>query len=928
MFEKFCEYAAEIFPLQEQKISSTAENISIEYDIKELVKDQLISSIGNIALRTLILDIHRKKEEGRLLGATPEEQYDYYNNVWMDKETHMQALFQEFPELYRLILLEVSNTYSMASEIVRNLQADKGQIVKSFCSGQDFTGIAELQFTGDSHNGGKRTARVRLDNGAVLYYKPHSLRRNKQYQSVYGYLCEKAGSTYKKVQYLSRDTYGWEENVENRSCKTKEEVDRYYFRMGIHLFIGYALSATDLHGENIVAHGEHPVIVDMETFPGYFIQTEEGSADRKTETILAGSVIHTGMLPVLTWGQGSQTVVMSAMGNGAKITTPFRMPVVKKPETSEMYIDYEPLEFEMKECVVRLKGQAVNGGDYVEKLIQGFQSAYLTVLTDNYVKELLSGFFYGTSRIVLRHTQQYVMYWIASLHPDYMGGIEQRKSLLSVIHKAGETQLQRKIHDYEISDLVQNEIPYFEMEGMGRGIYDGNGGYYENYFPCTPYDGWKKHMNQMTLKDMQKQCDLIRISIAMLCRRMPDNKWETYNSQPPSASLQKYRLKEQIQEIVTWICENAVVAGEDIQWIGLQFCGRERWRLVPSEMYLYSGISGIVLFLSEYLRIFKHSKAQEIFDLSVKKMMRYTDGLEVRRNCEVTRKTGLIDGESSFISIYLYLYKLTGKNSYLRYAEKHFYGIQYDLLKDTGYDYLSGNAGAVIAILELYRITKNQSYLDLAVQTEETLWSRRQENEHGCGWKLEHMQKPLAGMAHGNSGFLMAYADLYQVSGDVRYLKKIHSLLEYEDSLYSEEAGNWIDLRESEQETHTMNAWCHGAPGILLSRLKLESILDSEKVSTDIRRASQALFTGEYGGQICLCHGLAGNLLIMQKYLEVHDSPEFKRRYVQGINSLLDRLQDKQKLSAAEYLNPAFMNGISGVGYALIKFYKTSHALQ
>ena len=83
------------------------------------------------------------------------------------------------------------------------------------------------------------------------------------------------------MKCLSRPTYGWEENIENKSCNTKEEIERYYFRLGIHLFLGYALGATDLHGENIVAHGEHPVIIDMETYPGYITKNSGSSNQNK-----------------------------------------------------------------------------------------------------------------------------------------------------------------------------------------------------------------------------------------------------------------------------------------------------------------------------------------------------------------------------------------------------------------------------------------------------------------------------------------------------------------------------------------------------------------------------------------------------------------------------------------------------------------------
>ena len=107
-----------------------------------------------------------------------------------------------------------------------------------------------------------------------------------------------AGISCREVKCLSRPTYGWEENIENKSCNTKEEIERYYFRLGIHLFLGYALGATDLHGENIVAHGEHPVIIDMETYPGYITKNNGSSTEEKAEIKIREKI----MTPVLNTG--------------------------------------------------------------------------------------------------------------------------------------------------------------------------------------------------------------------------------------------------------------------------------------------------------------------------------------------------------------------------------------------------------------------------------------------------------------------------------------------------------------------------------------------------------------------------------------------------------------------------------------------------
>ncbi len=61
-----------------------------------------------------------------------------------------------------------------------------------------------------------------------------------------------------------RGAYGWTEFVEAQACDTPEQVQRFYERQGGYLALLYFLEATDFHLENLIAAGEHPVLVDLE----------------------------------------------------------------------------------------------------------------------------------------------------------------------------------------------------------------------------------------------------------------------------------------------------------------------------------------------------------------------------------------------------------------------------------------------------------------------------------------------------------------------------------------------------------------------------------------------------------------------------------------------------------------------------------------
>lgn len=891
----------------------------LENNAQNQIKKCILTELEKIALRTLILDIHRKKDEGKLIGKNSREEYRYYSETWLGDKKNIKNLLEEFPELHRLMMLKLNQIYSLAEEVLYRLEKDKAEIAEIFCRGQSFSKVISLEFKGDSHKGGRQAVRLELDNGTVLYYKPHTLLKNIQYQRVYDYLCRKTGVVCKNLQYLSRSDYGWEENIENKSCSRKEEVRNYYYRMGIHLFLGYALSASDLHGENIIAHGEYPVIVDMETFPGYYIKTEESSADKKIETMLAGSVIHTGMLPVLSWGKDGNAVSVSAMSNGDIITTPFSLPVVKNRETSDICIGYAPAKFQLKECIVRLRGEKVCAGDYVEELVRGFQSAYLTALKDEKVKEMLSGFFDGRARIVLRHTQQYAMYLMLSFHPDFMGNMEQRRKLLSSMHREGETDLQKRIRDSEIKSLMGMDIPYFEMDGNKRCVYDDNEGCIENYFVSAPNSVWEEHMQNLSEEDMRRQCSLIYLSMAML--KETDSKISNI-TQKLYIKTDRKNTSAKIKEMIFWLLDNAVVASDDINWIGMQFYDKFHWKLRPAGMYLYNGIAGIAVVLAKYLSLFPDETVSRIFSLTVKKMKSYTENLAEADGKQMI-KTGLIDGEGSVVFAYILLYRIMQDKEYFCCAEKHYKAMEPFIRKEDCPDYLSGLAGAMEAALLVFRYTKEEEYLVSAAAIEQRLWSRRKKEKKGVGWLLEDMESPLAGMAHGNSGILTAYCDLYEATGNEEYLKKINMIVDYEDSLFREELGNWLDLRVPEKQAYTMNAWCHGAAGILLSRLKLEKITKDERAAADIERCAKVLFGKSVDNRMCLCHGTAGNILIMREYLRNHKRKEDYEIYKRRSGDFTARIVTSyDSLLPAERLNPAFMNGISGIVYALMELYQ------
>ena len=141
-----------------------------------------------ISERIFILSIHEQKAKGNLKGNTSEEQYDYYEKKYLNNATYIKSLLQEYPELKRLLELKNNSIQRAECEIRKSLYAEKEQIQKIFCDGRKFSGTVGIYMSkGDTHRG-RSVAKVELDNGTILYYKPHSLDKNIKYQELYNYL--------------------------------------------------------------------------------------------------------------------------------------------------------------------------------------------------------------------------------------------------------------------------------------------------------------------------------------------------------------------------------------------------------------------------------------------------------------------------------------------------------------------------------------------------------------------------------------------------------------------------------------------------------------------------------------------------------------------------------------------------------------------
>jgi hypothetical protein len=193
------------------------------------------------------------------------------------------------------------------------------------------------------------------------------------------------------------------------------------------------------------------------------------------------------------------------------------------------------------------------------------------------------------------------------------------------------------------------------------------------------------------------------------------------------------------------------------------------------------------------------------------------------------------------------------------------------------FDLIYGRAGTIAALLYVHRHCADESLLAAAVRRGDELLQTAQASADGIAWVApqQRRDRPWTGFSHGTAGAGYALLELYAATGDTRYRSAAEGAFRYERHWFDAAAGNWPDFRGVPRRRRPGEglayglAWCHGAPGIALSRLRAAHLLDDPtyraeaQAGLDTTRKSLAHALAAGSGNFSLCHGLAGNADIL-----------------------------------------------------------------
>ncbi|HEX9945265.1 MAG TPA: type 2 lanthipeptide synthetase LanM family protein [Thermoanaerobaculia bacterium] len=874
--------------------------------------------------RSLAVELHIARLEGRLSGATPEERFLSFVRAACCPEARAEWLAAN-PVLARQISLAVRQWSEVSLETLGRLAADWADLRETFCAGEDPGLLTAIEGeSGDRHRGGRCVIMLRFASGFRLAYKPRPMAVDVHFGELLAWLDARGSHPpFRCLRVLDRGRYGWQEHAAPAACASRQEIERFYERTGGYLALFYALEATDFHSENLIAAGEQPVPIDLESlFHGRIGGLAPTHPNSPAERALGHSVLRIGLLPEPIRDSGGFD--LSALGDAGDQLTPLPLPSWEDRGTDEMRIVRRPLRIPGAHNRPTLDGAAADPLEHSAALLRGFTQVY-RLLLDHRSELLETGgpldrFAGDEMRALIRPSMVYARLLQESFHPFLLQSALERDRHFDLLWQAVPAHpfLEPAVQS-EKADLLRGDIPSFTSRPGSRDLWDSRGRRLSDFFDEPPLEAVRRRLLQLSDEDLERQLWFIRVSLATLALEKGTARLPNHALAEPAERVSRDDLLAGARAIGDRLDLLAVRGESDVSWLGVRMVD-EVWRLVPLGPDLYDGLLGIALFLG----ILGAVCGEECYTALAR------GALKTARHQlaapEVPPLVGAFSGWGGMLYTLLHLGSLWDDPALLAEAEELAAGRLAELLEqDESWDVMAGSAGCLAVLLALHRTTGSEHALAGAVRCGQRLLAAARPAGDGIGWITPGAaDRSLAGFSHGTAGIAWALASLAEATGDERFRDAARAALRYERSLFLPAVGNWSDLREayrSAPDDELMIAWCHGAAGIGLARLLTRPLLDDPGIDEEIEIALGTVLREGFGMSHSLCHGDFGNL---EPLLLAAQAPRGERwaAEVERLGAVLmaSIRQDGWLCAIPEGVQtPGLMIGLAGIGYGLLR---------
>ncbi|ALN94223.1 type 2 lanthipeptide synthetase LanM family protein [Lysobacter gummosus] len=831
--------------------------------------------------RSLLLELAIARHQRALSGATPRQRHDEFLD-WIDSAAGRQALDQRYPLLGEDIVLHATQTEKVLTAFLRRYLDERALLAPLFAAGDDpgrLRGFASG--LGDRHDHGGSVIQLQFERGRALY-KPRSLAMDAAYARFLADL-RAHGVTPDQRAALSMDrgSHGYAEWIAHSPLADDGAASRYYRRYGGLVAIAYVLGCTDLHLENLIAGGEYPVVIDLETV---FQPWMNRGGQPRASGPYAPSVLFSGLLPsdrndpdahdtsALAWAE-QRYRTRRATGAGSD-----ELRLAPTDATTQAGANLPR----------HRDGRRVASHEHTQAVLDGFEETYRGLLRMKPALRDSAGpltTFAGLdTRALLRSTHIYARLLDALSHPQYLRSAAEREQVLERLEVGSrDWPFLARTQAAERAALLRGDVPRFNIAIDGTGVHDSDGHRIEAVFGRSGRDEVRRRVRLLSARDLHRQ----RYALAQSLESI--RPWPAIVADAATAPLVSSRADagaridddaDRANRRV--LLDTAVALGDEvlrlafrgrgeIAWFQPEYRNRPEPSIAPMGLTLYEGVPGTMLMLAELGVQTGQARFTRAAEAALAACRR-----QLREDPRALAAIGPWSGLSGWIYALLVLGLRWRRPELLDEAGAWLPHIAERIEQDRDLDLISGAAGCLLALTQLQRHRPDADTRAAAMACAAHLAAHAQGDADEAWWLCPASpERGLTGFAHGTAGIAAALARHAQLNDDGAALRLARRALRYERASFERRGRRWydqfadLDPAAGEEPREDIHSWCHGAPGVGLARLLLPSVLRDGDWDRDLSGCVAGTRAHGLSGGDCLCHGQAGNLdLLLQHGLE------------------------------------------------------------
>ncbi|MFE5791410.1 type 2 lanthipeptide synthetase LanM family protein [Streptomyces sp. NPDC056503] len=881
----------------ERLLTAVPESVRAVVDLPAVRADlerHLRRRLARMAARTLVLELHEARGAGRLDGADPRARYrDFLRRT--ATRGGLTALLTGRPVLARILSRASLDAADALAEMLGRLADDLPAVSGGLLDGSPgrLTGVEPG--AGDGHGGGRSVMLLRFEGGARLVYKPRPIAVHRHFNELVAWFNGLPGAVdLRTLRLVDRERYGWVEFVEARGCAEPAEVEAFYRRQGVLLSLLHVLDGTDLHHENLIAVGEHPVLVDLETL--FHPPLTGAGTDDPAARALHDSVYRVGLLPQLLVGDDSALDV-SGVGGGRQAVSPVVRADWADAGTDTMRLVRRAGTMAESANRPRLDGEPAEPGAHVEAMCAGFRAGYTAISRAR--EELLrpggplESFAGDEVRVVARPTWVYTMLLDESTHPDLLADAAARHRILETLRtdRLGAAAFPG-LEDDELGQLWAGDVPLFTAR-PGRARLGGAGGRPTAVETDRPgLARVRERIAALDTVDRQDQEWIVRAAMATSAREPAHRPPGSRRARTADYAPEPERLLSAARSVGDQLVSQAYRSAGRTNWIGLELLDERYWRIGPMAADLAGGYTGPALFLAQLAALTGAAHYADAARTALAPVPGLLDALHEHPDNLGVVGSGAFSGLGGIAYALAETARLLDDPSVGEWVAPALRLTGAAALSEREHGFCSGTAGGLVALLAGHRATGGAETWRAARACADRLV------DLVAGAELRGRRDVAAGAA-GVGWALLRFAE---AGGGERPRRAGLAALR-------EAVGGEPDGRPG--------AWCRGRAGIALAVVDGPGALDDPLLAGWARETAEAAARGGPSGDDSLCHGETGLLELLG-----HGAlPEARPHWVRRAGALLAAVEEAGPVCGTpdRVAHPGLLTGLAGVGHGLLR---------